>query len=787
MAKKAKEKRKPLPPDAKAIFYIVSALLGFLSLYSFSFLHPAENWLGLVGYIAALGGVYLFGLSAYLLPCYLFWFGAHLLTQKKALYSKYDHLHFALLLCSTSLLLTVFADSYPDAAKKWDGSIISESVTFYHPFIQTIVRYNLGGIPFYFLYADMPILQLQKVLNPTGCSLIFSSLAIVSFLFLTRVPLWTVLQGISKASRAVFRWTVNSLKKKQAPKLPSATISPKAFSGLPAKNLKINLPEEKKEKKLSEIITAEKIKPKPVEPLVKKEIIVKSPPKETIQVPTKSLILPSDNSYKIPSSNLLSQSTQKLDQPTLKKDLMHQAAVLEETLKSFGIEAKVGEINSGPTITSFEVHPSIGVKVQKIKALENDIALNMQAKSIRIVAPIPGKAAVGVEVPAIHPQEVNFKEMLIHYTQKSKKMQIPILLGKAINGDWVFSDLAKMPHLLIAGATGSGKSVCVNTIVMSILMNARPEEVKFLMIDPKKVELTQYSRLPHMIAPVITEAHGAYAALQWLVKEMQVRYEILKQLGLRNISAFNSRKINKDLEASLSIPIPEQMPFIVAMVDEFADLMMVSSADIETPIARIAQMARAVGIHLILATQRPSREVITGIIKANIPTRISFKVASRINSQIILDDVGAESLLGNGDLLFLPPGSSQLIRAQGAYISDEDINQVIRHISANSAPNYLIPSFDSFKSLETLDNGEPKGKDSLYDQALTIVVSSKNASTTYLQRKLKIGYARAASLMDELEENGVIGPQEGSKPRRVISSSQGTFLPIEESDASEEI
>ncbi len=779
MAKKAKEKRKPFPPDAKAIFYIISALLGFFSLYSFSFLHPAENWLGLVGYIAAIGGVYLFGLSAYLLPCYLFWLGAHLLTQKKALYSKYDHLHFALLLCSTCLLLTVFADSYPDAAKKWEGSIISESVTFYHPFMQTIMRYNLGGIPFYFLYADMPIVQLQKVLNPTGCSLIFSSLAIVSFLFLTRVPLWTILQGISKASSAVFRWALTLAKKTQAPK----PIPPqKSFSGLASKTVKINLPE----KKLSEIITAEKIKPKPVEPLVKKEVILKPPTKEQIQIPTKSLILPSDHSYKIPSSNLLSQSVQKLDQPTLKKDLMHQAAVLEETLKSFGIEAKVGEINSGPTITSFEVHPSIGVKVQKIKALENDIALNMQAKSIRIVAPIPGKAAVGVEVPAIHPQEVNFKEMLVHYTQKSKKMQIPILLGKAINGDWVFSDLAKMPHLLIAGATGSGKSVCVNTIVMSILMNARPEEVKFLMIDPKKVELTQYSRLPHMIAPVITEPHGAYAALQWLVKEMQVRYEILKQLGLRNISAFNSRKINKELEASLSIPIPEQMPFIVAMVDEFADLMMVSSADIETPIARIAQMARAVGIHLILATQRPSREVITGIIKANIPTRISFKVASRINSQIILDDVGAESLLGNGDLLFLPPGSSQLIRAQGAYISDEDINQVIRHITASSAPNYLIPSFDSFKSLETLDNNEPKGKDSLYDQALTIVVSSKNASTTYLQRKLKIGYARAASLMDELEENGVISPQEGSKPRRVISS-QGNFLPIEENDESEEI
>ena len=293
------------------------------------------------------------------------------------------------------------------------------------------------------------------------------------------------------------------------------------------------------------------------------------------------------------------------------------------------------------------------------------------------------------------------------------------------------------------------------------------------MVDPKKVELTQYSRLPHMIAPVITEPHGAYAALQWLVKEMQLRYEILKQLGLRNLTAFNSRKINADLESSLSTPIPAHLPLIVAIIDEFADLMMVSSADIETPIARIAQMARAVGIHLILATQRPSREVITGIIKANITSRIAFKVASRVNSQIILDDNGAETLLGNGDCLFLPPGTSQLIRAQGAYIGDDDINQIINHVSLQASVNYLIPSFDAFRSLdEAADDREGRGRDSLYDQALSIVLQSKIASTTFLQRKLKIGYARAASLMDELEENGIIGPQDGSKPRRILQSSE---------------
>jgi len=277
-----------------------------------------------------------------------------------------------------------------------------------------------------------------------------------------------------------------------------------------------------------------------------------------------------------------------------------------------------------------------------------------------------------------------------------------------------------------------------------------------------------------MVAPVITEAHGAYAALNWLVREMQLRYEILKQLGLRNIAAFNMRKVDLKLEESLSIPIPQKMPKIVAIIDEFADLMMASSSDLETPIARIAQMARAVGIHLILATQRPSREVITGLIKANFATRIAFKVASRVNSQIILDETGAENLLGNGDMLFLPPGSSHLIRAQGTYISDEEINRVISFICNQAPPNYLISSFDSLLKgeMHLLGGKTEENKDSLYTQALSIIVETGNASTTFLQRKLKIGYARAASLMDELESNGIISPQEGAKPRRVLLSGE---------------
>ena len=312
---------------------------------------------------------------------------------------------------------------------------------------------------------------------------------------------------------------------------------------------------------------------------------------------------------------------------------------------------------------------------------------------------------------------------------------------------------------------------------MSILLNAKPDEIKLVMVDPKKVELTPYACLPHMLAPVITEPHGACAALRWMVKEMENRYEILKQTGVRNIEGFNNRTINKELEASLNIQVPEKMPFIVGIIDELADLMMVASSDIETPIARIAQMARAVGIHLILATQRPSREVITGLIKANFPTRISFKVASRVNSQIILDETGAESLLGNGDMLFLPPGTSHLVRAQGAFIRDEDINHVVKFICDQAPPNYVIESFDAMGSI-SLDDAKDSTSlempsDSLYEQAKDIVLSTGNASTTFLQRKLKIGYARAASLMDQLELQGIVGPSEGSKPRKILAAKQG--------------
>lgn len=765
---KQESKKKVSHPEAKGLALMASSLFVMLCLLSFTINKPTENWLGLIGYGIAWGFNFFFGLTSYLVVSYFLWAGWKLLAEENVINFKMKTVYFGVFTLSLCVLLNLCAENglpFPDLLI---NKTYSESLFFDLPFPHRYVRHNMGGMPAYYLYRDLPTFNLQRMLSDVGVGLTFSIATCTSFLLTTEIRLLPLVKkGVQKVK--TLQATLKEKRNEIQDEIFSPTISEKQTVEEIEKTLTKSYPQPlykpSKNPEMTIRTLSDMIEDMPQK---KEKLEIDNPIKKKQAAIAAQKVYNGDYAgYKIPPASLLTNA-KKVDQPSLKKELKRQAEILEETLMSFGIEAKVGDINSGPTITSFEVHPAIGVKVQKIKALENDIALNLQAKSIRIIAPIPGKAAVGVEVPSLFPQEVGFKEMLLSYQQQQKKFHVPVLLGKSVSGDNVISDLTKMPHCIIAGATGSGKSVCINTLVMSIVMNARPDDIKLVLIDPKKVELSAYTKLPHLIAPVITEAHGAYSALQWLVKEMETRYEILRQLGARNINAFNSRTPNKELESSLNQPIPERMPIIVAIIDEFADLMMVSSSDLETPIARIAQMARAVGIHLILATQRPSREVITGLIKANFPTRISFKVASRINSQIILDETGAESLLGNGDMLFLPPGTSQLMRAQGAYISDEDINRVISFVSDQAPPNYMIESFDRMKKEDLLgDLDEPR--DSMYDQAKSIVIETKNASTTFLQRKLKIGYARAASLMDELEMKGVIGPQEGSKPRRILA------------------
>jgi DNA segregation ATPase FtsK/SpoIIIE, S-DNA-T family len=745
MVKKKQKGRKTTPRKfstrLKGFLLFVFSLLYVCALLTYSRAIPEANGLGFVGHLIGWITFSLFGLSGFFLPPLCGWFSMYLLLKREISAPFQKGFSCLVGLSSLSLLLTLLAQTLPLC-----GAPFCRQIAYYYAPGSTMALYYLGGFPAQLLY-NHPLFGLHTLLGKVGVFSIFSLLFVVSVSLFFEFSLLDIGRFCFSQLKRFFYWIQEQFAQVSIPRPVAIGSRVRPFQSLEIKDETPRLIREDPLKKLPE---------------VKLMDIPKEPKSSTPSKPVKL------GDYLLPGSDLLTE-VKRADYKSLKNDLEKQAQILEETLASFGIEAKVGEIHCGPTITSFEVHPAFGVKVQKIKALENDIALNMQARSIRIIAPIPGKAAVGVEVPNPHPQEVGFRELLENYRRQSKKANIPLLLGKIVNGEDVWADLSKMPHLIIAGATGSGKSVCINTIVMSIVMNSRPDEIRLVMVDPKKVELTAYTHMPHMLAPVITEPKGAVSALNWLVKEMEKRYEIFRQLGIRNIQGFNTRERNVELEEAMDLNVPEKMPYIVVIIDELADLMIVSStADIETPIARIAQMARAVGIHLILATQRPSREVITGLIKANFPCRIAFKVSSRINSQIIIDENGADSLLGNGDMLFLPPGTSTLTRAQGAFIRDEDLNRVIHHVCSQAPTNYMIPNFDTYRDeLGDFDDDEMMEKDPLFDEAKRLIFETGTASTTFMQRKLKIGYARAASLMDQMEQHGIVGPSQGAKPREI--------------------
>lgn len=774
-----------VPYEIKALSFFGAAGVLFLSLYSFRFGQDGENYLGLFGYSIAYLFLWGLGFSAFLICPALIWEGVlNALHLPSTRWIRKAVLSFIFLFS-----LSIISEALGDFSSHFFSEDLSERVLrekISQGFLKKTEFISFyGGIPAHLFFKELPFYSGEALFSHIGTIFLFSLTALYSFSFLTGLPLFKPFRLLFSGLRAL--WMKLAEKKREIDFGELNEKRKKLFSFWPFTR---STSPQKIETKIAE--STPSYEPKDFTISLNddtslpdydiegvKEALPKSQTKKLKAPPPVEAISDSEidySNFQLPSTGLLTPAT-KVDRTSLKENLKVQASTLEEALSSFGIEAKVGNIHCGPTITLFEVHPAVGVKVQKIKALENDIALNMRAKSIRIIAPIPGKAAVGIEVPNPMPQEVGFKELFEAYQGGTKKLQIPAILGKTVHGDLVLSDLTKMPHCIIAGATGSGKSVCINTVIMSIIMNAKPDEVKLLMVDPKKVELTPYTNLPHMMAPVITEPQEAYAALCYLVREMERRYEILKYVGVRNIISFNQRVPDVEKEIESPLEIPEKMFYIVCVVDELADLMMVANQDIETPIARIAQMARAVGIHLVLATQRPSREVITGLIKANFPTRIAFKVASRVNSQIILDENGAETLLGNGDMLFLPPGSSNLMRAQGAYIRDEDINKVIAEISRQAPPNYLIPSFEPMGGGEFGGLGEPgSGEgdvDALFRQAVEIVTTTGTASTTFLQRKLKVGYARAASIMDQLEENGIVGPQDGSKARKVLIGGRG--------------
>ncbi len=439
------------------------------------------------------------------------------------------------------------------------------------------------------------------------------------------------------------------------------------------------------------------------------------------------------------------------------------ALKLKETLNQFSIEAEVIGIKKGPVVTMYELAPAPGVKLSKIVSLQDNIALSLAASSVRIVAPIPGKAAVGIEVPNKKRSIVSFREMIEQDLDEFKKMSIPVILGKDILGKSQIIDIAKTPHLLIAGATGAGKSVCVNSIILSILYKRSPKEVKLILVDPKVVELKLYNDIPHLLTPVITEPKRALQALQYCLCEMERRYALLDGMGVRNIMEYNKRIEERNI-------CTEKLPYIVIIIDEFADLMATSGKELESNVARLAAMSRAVGIHLVLATQRPSVNVITGLIKANIPSRIAFMVASRTDSNIIIDAVGAEKLLGKGDMLYASAVDPYPIRIQGTFESDNDVEKVVNYVKTLGSPEYIDDEIfvDDDEEIETGPSMFSDGDDPLYDQALDIVIQAGKASASYIQRRLKIGYNRAARLVEEMEERGIVGPANGSKPREII-------------------
>lgn len=454
--------------------------------------------------------------------------------------------------------------------------------------------------------------------------------------------------------------------------------------------------------------------------------------------------------------------------PEKDEELKRRGETLISTLQSFGVGAKIIGITKGPTVTRFEIQPNAGVKVSKIVSLADDIALNLAATGVRIEAPIPGKAAVGIEVPNTEVEVVYLHDVL----ESSKYMKAPsklsVALGKDISGNIIVGDIARMPHLLIAGSTGSGKSVCINAIILSILYKAQPDEVKFIMIDPKVVELGIYNGIPHLLIPVVTNPKKAASALSWAVQEVEKRYALFAEQNVRDLASYNKLAVKRNLEGG-------KMPQIVIIIDELADLMMVAANEIEDSIIRLAQKARAAGVHLVVATQRPSVNVITGLIKANIPSRIAFAVASQVDARTILDQAGAEKLLGRGDMLYHPIGISKPLRVQGAFVADSDVENLVEFIKSNyGLAEYdedVVNVIESAKSNDTVSAGGAEDPDDeLIDQACELAFEFNQLSASFLQRKLKIGYSRAARIIDALEARGLISAADGSKPRQVLMS-----------------
>lgn len=691
--------------EALGIIFIALSILIALSLLSYSSMDPsfntatgkkdAENYIGIFGSYLSDWLIQFFGGGAYLIPVVIFIHGVSRLFRGKG--SRL--LRFVggiLLILSTSTLLSLRFDAI---------YILKEKIP-------------AGGFVGS-LFSD----GLERYLSPVGSYIVVITILLVSLTITTRFSLLTLISGFKEASSLFFHKIRDYyiLRREKRGKARGRVKKGEVVDGI-EKTIDI---------------------PKVIEPPRKEE--------RGRAIQAQLPFMEAEGNYQLPPPFLLDTPPSQRRMAS-KEELLMSSNILEKKLEDFGVEGRVIQVQQGPVVTMYEFEPAPGIKLNKIVNLADDIALAMRAVSVR-VAPIPGKAVVGIEIPNNEREDVYLRELLSSDIFKKSTSKLTVALGKDIFGNPVVMDLSRMPHLLVAGATGSGKSVAINAMVCSILFNASPDTVRMLMIDPKRLELYGYEGIPHLIHPVITNARMASEALLKAVWEMERRYRLLAEKGVRNIDGYNS------------LPGVEKLPYIVIVIDELADLMIISAHEVEDSIARLAQMARAAGMHLILATQRPSVDVLTGVIKANFPARISFQVSSKTDSRTILDVNGAEHLLGKGDMLFLPPGGAKLIRIHGAYVSEAGIKKVVEFIKKQARPDY-----HSFMAMEVQrrEGGEDVERDELYAKAVEIVASSGQASISMIQRRLRVGYNRAARMIEMMEEDGIVSPPDGSKGREVI-------------------
>ncbi|MBI4335664.1 MAG: DNA translocase FtsK [Candidatus Omnitrophica bacterium] len=736
MPKKAKKNKFVLDEAKKneiwgVLFLVIAALL-LVSLISFDLndipFHTStpnsrvRNFAGIIGAYIGWALLFLIGLSSYSIPIVvLFWaLGRFTGAKTQRLYVKLIGT-LILILASSALLSMVF-------------------------YAESSVRFQKGGIIGLAL-SDILVRYFGKV----GSFIIGAALLLLSVILATDFlifPFAAFAAGFVKRSIFGFKDLISGWRKnKKAVVLRPAAAPVQRIASASAQPRPAVRPEVRVEpERETARIKIERPRPQAsVKPAVKK-------------------IIPAGD-YKLPSLDLLA-SPPPMEERKIKDDLQMYSRILEETLADFDVEVKVVQVNQGPVITRYELEPAPGVKINRITALADDISLAMKAQSVRIVAPIPGKGTVGVEVPNSSSAVVYLKEILENADFQEAESKLTMALGKDIGGTPIITDLGDMPHLLIAGATGSGKTVCVNSIITSMLFQATPDEVKFLMVDPKMVELAIFNDIPHLLCPVVTEHKKVSAALDWVVGEMESRYKLFAKIGARNIDIYNQKVNGRDKDSGKEGDQEYQkLPYIVVIIDELADLMAIAQREIENAIQRLAQLSRAVGIHIILATQRPSVDVITGVIKANFPARISFKVASKVDSRTVLDMNGADKLLGRGDMLFIEPGAPKPVRAQGSLVSDAEIERVVKFIKGQRGPQYNDDILSEQAKNMTMKRFE---KDEIYDEAVRVILETRQASVSILQRRLGLGYTRAARIIDMMEQEGIVGPYQGSKPRDIL-------------------